>query len=266
MNNFIDPKEVRKTIINILYKSKASHLGSNMSAVESLIAMYSLVDIDKIINNSDDRSRIIISKGHCSAATCSVLYHYGVLSKNDLDTYHLNDSILAGHVSHAVKGIEHSAGALGHGLSVALGCALGLRSINNNNLVLTLCGDGEIQEGSIWEAIMLASHKKIKNFIILIDNNKISSITETHKVIDLRPLINRFIGFGMKVEEVDGHEVEDIRNSIENIKLSNLPGVVICNTVKGKDIPFAEHEPIWHYRNLDKDHYDLAINHLNKLK
>ena len=265
MNNFVNPKEVRKTIIEILYNSKASHLGSNMSVVESLISMYLSVDINKILLNSNDRSRIFVSKGHCSAATCSVLYHFGIISKSQLYTYHLDDSKIAGHVSHAVEGIEHSTGALGHGLSVALGCAIGMRSVNNNNLVLTLCGDGEIQEGSIWEAIMFAQHKKIENFVVIIDNNKISSITDTHKVIDMRPLKNRFEGFGIQSFDVDGHNIEEITNTIDIIKKSKLPGVIISDTKKGKDIPFAENEPIWHYRNLDKDHYEEALNYLNKI-
>ncbi len=265
MTNIVDPVEVRKTIIEILFKSKASHLGTNMSAVESLISIYSSIDINDILSNSINRSRVFVSKGHCSAATCSVLYHFGIIKKSVLETYHLDDSYLAGHVSHGVQGIEHSTGALGHGLSVALGCAIGMRSVNNKNLVLTLCGDGEIQEGSIWEAIMFAQHKKIQNFVIIIDNNKISSITDTHKVIDMRPIKKRFEGFGMQAFDVDGHNTEEITLAIDKIKHSKLPGVIIADTKKGKDIPFAENEPIWHYRNLDVEHYEKALHHLNSL-
>ncbi len=262
--NIIDPKKVRKTIVEILYNSKGSHLGTNLSAVESLVAMYSFVDKIKILNNDENRERVIISKGHCSAATCSILYHNGILKSEEIKTYHKDNSKLAGHVSHAVNGIEHSTGALGHGLSVALGCAIGLRARNNNSLVMTLCGDGEIQEGSIWEAIMLISHLKLNNFVIIIDNNKISSITDTHKVIDMRPIKNRFHGFGLNVHEVNGHDVEKIQNTISKIIDSNLPGVIIANTIKGKGLSFSENEPIWHYRNLSDEFYKKAIQELDQ--
>jgi transketolase len=262
LSNILNPKKIRKTIINILYNSKGSHLGTNLSAVESLISMYSFVDKQKILNNDENRERVIISKGHCSAATCSILYHSGIISLDEINTYHLDNSKLAGHVSHAVKGIEHSTGALGHGLSVALGCAIGLRARKNNSMVMALCGDGEIQEGSIWEAIMLLSHLKINNFVIIIDNNQISSITDTHKVIDMRPLKKRFTGFGINTEEVDGHNVDEITKSIIKIKKSNLPGVIIANTTKGKGFSFSENQPIWHYRNLDEETYKKAIEEL----
>ena len=120
--------EIRLKIIELLYKAGASHLGSNMSVIEILISMYSLVDIEKIKQNKNDRSRIIVSKGHCAVATYTILNFYGLLSEEQLNTYHLDDSLLAGHVSHSVPYVEHSTGALGHGLSVALGCALGQKS------------------------------------------------------------------------------------------------------------------------------------------
>ena len=120
---------------------------------------------------------------------------------------------------------------------------------------MTLLGDAECSEGSIWEAIMLISHLKLNNFVIIIDNNKISSITDTHKVIDMRPIKNRFHGFGLTVHEVNGHDVEKIQNSISKIIDSNLPGVIIANTIKGKGLSFSENEPIWHYRNLSDEFY-----------
>jgi transketolase len=183
-----------------------------------------------------------------------------------LDTYHLDGSGLTGHVSHAVHGVEHSTGALGHGINVAVGCALGLRSRGyHDSLALTLVGDGEIQEGSIWEALMYAVHVKLNNFIALVDNNKISSITDTEKVIDMRPLNARFEGFGLNVHEVDGHDVQAITFAIAQIKKGNRPGVIICNTVKGRHIPFAEGRPIWHYKSLTDEHYAEAITYLENL-
>lgn len=262
----IRPVDVRKSILKMLYEGKASHLGSNMSVVEMLIAMFESVDCEKIKTEDPDRSRIIVSKGHCAAATYATMAHFGILPIEALDSYHKDSSLLAGHVSHAVDKVEHSTGALGHGVNVAVGCALGLRSRGfENRLVLTLVGDGEIQEGSIWEGLMFAAHMKLNNFIMLVDNNRISSITKTEKVIDLRPIVNRFAGFGLNVREVDGHSVPQILKAISGMREGDRPGVIICNTVKGKDVPFAEWEPIWHYRSLSDSLYQEAIQHLDKL-
>jgi transketolase len=258
--------DVRKSIVKMLYEGRASHLGSNMSVVEMLIAMFGSVDCDKIKNGHADRPRIIVSKGHCAAATYATMAHFGILPMGALASYHKDGSLLAGHVSHAVDKVEHSTGALGHGVNVAVGCALGLRSRGfGGQHVLTLVGDGEIQEGSIWEGLMFAAHERLNNFIMLVDNNRISSITNTEKVIDLRPLAERFHGFGLNVREVDGHSVPEIAAAIDSIRAGDAPGVIICNTVKGKDVPFAEWEPIWHYRSLSDELYQEAIDHLNEL-
>jgi transketolase len=250
----------------MLHRAKASHLGSNMSVIEMLIAMYGAVDCDGIRSHAPDRSRIVVSKGHCAAATYATMAHYGIVPIDLLDTYHLDGSTLAGHVSHAVEGVEHSTGALGHGLCVAVGCALGLRSRGHSDrLVLSLVGDGEIQEGSIWEALMYAVHLKLGNLITLLDNNRISSITNTEKVIDMRPVTARFEGFGLGVREVDGHDLAAISAAIEELRQEDRPGVVVCNTVKGRDVPFAEWQPIWHYRSLNDDLYAQAMAHLDTL-
>ena len=255
----VDPVAVRLTILDMLYKGKASHLGSSMSAVEMLIAMFSSTDVARIRARSPDRSRIIVSKGHCAAATYATMFHFGIITKELIDTYHTDGSTLAGHVSHAVPGVEHSTGALGHGIGVGVGCAIGLRSRGfHDALVLTLLGDGEIQEGSVWEALMLAVHHKLSNFVALIDNNGISSITNTEKVLDMRPLGARFSGFGLEVREVNGHNVEEIGSAIRELSGGPGPGVIVCNTIKGKGVAFAEGNPIWHYRSLNEELYTEA--------
>jgi len=266
VEKMVYPVKVRKSILQMLYKAGASHLGSSMSAVEMLISMFASVDCKKIIDHDADRSRILISKGHCAAATYATMAHFGIMPLDMLETYHQNDSLLAGHVNHEVVGVEHSTGALGHGLNVAVGCALGLKARNIfTEKVLVLCGDGEIQEGAIWEGLMFAVHKKLNNLCVLIDNNRISSITRTEDVIDLRPLKNRFEGFGLNTYEVDGHDIDAIMNCISDSGNFKLPSVVICNTIKGKDIPFAEWEPVWHYRSLNEDLFNQAMSHLENL-
>lgn len=259
-----DPAIVRLTILRMLHRGKAGHLGSNMSVVEMLIAMYGAVDVGKIKNRASDRSRILVSKGHCAAAVYATMHHYGLLSPELIDTYFMDGSVLAGHVSHAVPGVEHSTGALGHGINVAVGCAIGLRNIGaGESLSLALMGDGELQEGSVWEAVMLAAHLKLDNFIGLVDNNRISSITNTHEVIDLRPLDRRFSAFGFAVETVNGHSVSEISQAIKALVGRGRPGMIICETIKGKDVSFAENEAIWHYKSMTDQQFEEASGPIN---
>lgn len=251
----------------MLYRAGASHLGSNMSAVEILIAIYSSVDCFKIQNQSPDRSRILISKGHCAAATYAVMAHFGILPMSMLETYHSEGSYLTGHVNHTVHGVEHSTGALGHGINVAVGCALGLRARGFlETPVFAMLGDGELQEGSIWEAMMFVAHSKLSNLITIVDNNRISSITNTEKVINMHPLTERFAGFGLATYEVDGHDLGAIIKAINRILECRMPAVIICNTIKGRDVPFAEWQPIWHYRSLTSEQYFEAMAHLDQLE
>ncbi len=259
----VSPSAVRRTILEMLHRAKASHLGCSMSVVEMLIGMYGFVDVEKIRQHAPDRSRIIVSKGHCAAATYAVMMHYGLVTESEVLGYHSDGSQLAGHVSHGVPRVEHSTGALGHGLAVGAGCGLALRALGHDDAsVLVLVGDGELQEGSIWESLMFIGHHRLNNTVLLVDNNAISSITNTHDVIDMRPLAARFQGFGFEVADVDGHDVGEITSAIGRMRRSPTPGVVICNTVKGKGVAFAEHQPIWHYRTLSDELFREALDGL----
>jgi transketolase len=231
-----------------------------MSLVEILVAVYGACDIEAIAARQPWRDRVFVSKGHGACATYATMHHYGLISADAITTYHQDGSALAGHVSHAVPGIEHSTGALGHGLPVSVGTAIGLQSAGYGDaLVFCVLGDGEIQEGSCWEALMLASHRRLSRLIPIVDNNRISSIRPTSEVIDMRPLRNRFEGFGFAVYEVDGHDVGALAGAIDEITNQDRPSVVIADTVKGKGVPFAEGQPVWHYRSLDLDTYSQAI-------
>lgn len=252
--------DVRKTALDILHSGRAAHLGSAMSMVEMLVAVYASVDIERIRSGAADRDRVIISKGHSAAAVYATMAHYDLLSFEDLPGYYQDGSLLAGHVSHGVPHVEHSTGALGHGLSVAAGCALGLRSRGfHDSRVFAILGDGEVQEGAVWEALMFARHHRLSNLVTLIDDNRISSITDTAKVIDLNPMADRFGGFGLRVHEVDGHDVGALRDVIAEIGRLDEPSVILCRTVKGYGVPFAEGEPIWHYRSLSDANYETAL-------
>jgi transketolase len=256
----VDPRAVRRTILGMIHGGQASHLGTSMSAVEILVAVYAACDIDGIRANAPGRDRVFVSKGHGAAATYAVLHHYGLMDADTVATYHSNGSALAGHVSHAVPGVEHSTGALGHGLPVAAGAALGLRSAGHPDAkVFCVLGDGEIQEGAVWEALMFAAHHDLHRLIPIVDNNGISSIKRTREVLDMEPLEERFGGFGFDVHRVDGHSVPALTEAIASIHGARRPGVIVADTVKGRGVPFAEADPIWHYRTLDATLYADAL-------
>jgi transketolase len=252
----------RRNIIRMIHAAQASHLGSSMSVVEMLVAMYSVADIPKIIERADSRDRIIVSKGHAAAGTYSVMHEFNLMSEQKLFTYHKLNSRLQGHVSHGVKYVEHSTGALGHGLSVGVGHAIYLKSKKLTSRVMVLCGDGEIQEGSIWEALMLATTKKLNQLVLLVDSNGISSIKATEEIINTGNLKDRFLGFGLRVIEVDGHDAFAIQNAILTSSDGTAPLVILCKTVKGKGVSFAENQAIWHYRSLNNELFNEAIEGL----
>jgi len=259
------PAAIRRSILEMLHRARASHLGPCMSVVEALAAIYASVDLEPIRRRARDRSRVIVSKGHCAAAVYATLAHYGLLSFDQLQSYCADGSLLAGHVSHAVDGVEHSTGALGHGLPVACGCAFGLRNLRaDHSHVYCLVGDGEMQEGSNWEAIMLAAHHRLSNLTLLVDSNRISSITATANVINLFPLEDRFQAFGWTPYAVDGHSPAAIADTLARIRHRGELAAVVCNTIKGYGVPFAENQPIWHYRSLNDDLFQQALTNLDE--
>lgn len=255
----LDPKEVRRTIVEILWRSQASHLGSAMSAVEMLCAIYSSVDAEKIRRRDPDRARVVVSKGHCAAAHYAVLRHIGLIDADTLMTYCKAGSVLAGLCSHEVPGVEHSTGSLGHGLSVAAGMALALRNRGSDAPVFCLLGDAEIQEGSNWEAWALVRHHRLP-VIALIDDNGIGMIGKTNDT----PCLPLHFGEGgdADCQAVPGNDVECVASAIRWAVKERCPSIIVCRTVKGKGVPFAENQPVWHYKTLDADTYKQALEAL----
>jgi transketolase len=259
----VEPRLIRRTILDMLFRANAAHVGPNMSPVEILSAMYAFVDVEKIKAGTNDRSRIIISKGHCAAATYATMAHYGLVPFESLTSYIQDGSKMIGLVGHVVPHVEHSTGSLGHGLGVGAGAAVSLRNHgHHDSSVLVLLGDSELHEGSNWEALMLIKHHKLKNLVAVVDDNKIGNIDHTVNVLDMRRLANRFIGFGYRTIEVDGHDVVAVYQAIAEIRGGEQPGVVVCNTVKGKGVPCAEDLPIWHFKTLTPQQYKEALQHL----
>ncbi len=253
---------LRKNILTLIHKSNASHIGSSLSVVEMLNAVYHFVDIDRIKRKAMDRDRVILSKGHAAAALYVVLNSHGLISDDILETYYTNGTLLGGHVSHKVPCVEHSTGALGHGLSVGVGAALGLRQKGFDSRVFVILGDGELQEGSNWEAIMLAGQLKLSNLCVLIDNNGLGGIGSTVACCDLEPLVMKFKAFNFQVNRVGGHDEAAVHTALSRFGNGVQPSVVICDTVKGKGVSFMEGKNVWHYRSPGKEDYERALTEI----
>jgi transketolase len=254
-------KKIRQTILNIVHNSGAAHIGSAYSAVEILNAIFSGIDVDKIRRQAPDRDRVLLSKGHASAALYAVMHEYGLMDQELLNTFYKNDSLLSGHVSHWVPNVEHSTGALGHGLPVGVGMALGLKSKKYLSArVFVVLGDGETHEGSNWEAFMYAGHRQLNNLCVLVDNNKLGGIGFTDTICSVQNLENMIASFGFETFSVDGHDEQGLRALLQKTAgRTSRPVAVVCHTIKGKGVSFMEDEEAWHYRSPNKDAREKAL-------
>ena len=246
-------KNIRTNILKLTFNAKSSHIGSSLSIVEILYALYF-----NILKKND---RFILSKGHAALALYCILFEKGIIRKNILNTFGHDGTKLMAHVSHKVKGVEFSTGSLGHGLPITVGKALYFKINNKKNKVYVIISDGELNEGTTWESIMFASHHKLNNLNIIIDNNRIQSMDFTKKIINLNPLNKKFLSFGCKVLEVDGHNISKITKALKT-KSKNKPKVIIANTIKGKDISFMENNNLWHYKNPNSNQLELALKEI----
>lgn len=245
-------KDIRRSIINMIAGERRGHFGPAMSLVEMLRVLY-----DSFLRYRPDeplwssRDRLILSKGHGCLALYAILAHKGFFSKDELATFGKVDSRFGGHPEwRKVPGVEASTGALGHGLSIGVGMALAARIHKQSFRVVVIVGDGEINEGSVWEAAMSAAKHKLSSLSVFVDYNKLQAYGPTSEVLDLEPLTDKWRSFGFEVEEVDGHDVNALERLIARLPLNPLkPTAVICHTVKGKGFPFAEGKAEWHHKS-----------------
>lgn len=242
---------LRKLVCQTLEGGGRGHIGSTLSLIEILRVLYD----DILIYNAKDptweyRDRCILSKGHGCIAQYVLLADKGFFDLSHLSTFCKFDSILGGHPeANKIPGIETSTGSLGHGLSVGLGFALAARMKKRKNKTFVIMGDGEINEGSVWEAAMCIGKHKLDNLVALIDYNKIQSAGFTKDIQDLEPLSQKWHSFNFAVADVNGHDVTALRDLLHQVPLQvGKPTAIICHTVKGKGIPFAEHNPSWHHK------------------
>ena len=244
-------KELRRLVVRALDGGGRGHVGSSMSLIEILRVLYD--DVLRFRPSEPkwpDRDRMILSKGHGCLALYVMLVDKGFIEAEALDTFCRRDSILGGHPEAGkIPGVEASTGALGHGLSVGLGMALAVRAQKRDSRVFVVMGDGEINEGSVWEAAMCAGKHRLANLTAIIDYNKIQSAGPTREIQDLEPLADKWRAFGFVPREIDGHDVGALRTVFRQLPFAaDKPSAIICHTVKGKGIPFAENDPNWHHK------------------
>lgn len=261
--------KIRRHGIEMTHLSGGSHIGSILSVADIIAVLYN--DIACVNPNNPtmaERDRIILSKGHAGAAIYAALAEKGFFPVSELVTHYKDGSKLSGHVSHkGVAGVEFSTGSLGHGLSVGVGMAYACKLEGYKNHVYVILGDGECDEGAVWEACLLANHSKLDNLIVIVDYNKMQSLDFCENTLSLKPLDDKWRSFGFKVINIDGHNHDELRMSYLDARLSDKPTVILANTIKGKGIPFMENDILWHYRYPHSgEEYENAISFLNKSK
>ena len=260
--------KIRRHGVEMTHLSGGSHLGSILSVADIMAVLYTdVLKVDPQNPYNENRDRFILSKGHAGAAVYAALAETGFFDVAELVTHYQNGSRLSGHVSHYVPGVDLSTGSLGHGLPVGVGMAYaGLKSHKDYNVYVVL-GDGECDEGSVWEAAMFASHNGVKNITAIVDHNKMQSMDFCNKTLDLGDFESKWESFGWNVVSIDGNNHDDLKTAFAKKFDNNKPKVIIANTVKGKGIPFMENDILWHYRfPHDGWEYDLAVTELHKIK
>ncbi len=257
-------EEIRKRLIEVIYKAGAGHIGGDLSCLNTLTVLYlRILNVNPENPKWEDRDRFIMSKGHCVEALYSVLEAKGFLKKELLDTYGEYLSVLAGHPTIEVPGIEFNSGALGHGLSIGVGCAIAAKMNKKNYRTFVLMGDGEQGEGSIYEAAMAGSNYSLGNLVAMIDRNRLQISDNTENVMKLEDMNARWTAFGWDVKEVNGDDIGSIVECLENIDYtSTKPHLVVLHTTKGFHVSFMENELKWHHGVPKKEEYESAISEI----
>lgn len=257
-------KDIKKTILAMVHKARASHVGAALSVADILYVLYfKVADITKENIKLPQRDKVILSKGHASVALYSVLYHRGFIPKDCIDGYAMDNGTLPCHIDKNLSEfLEASTGSLGHGAGLGVGMALAKKIDKISGHVYVICGDGECNEGSVWEAVMFASTHKLNNITFVVDFNSLQAFGKTNEVINQVNLKQRFEAFGFDAVEIDGHNLEQIENALK--QRSSKPIAIIAKTVKGKGVSFMENKLEWHYKSPDKEQYKLAVKEIEE--
>ena len=257
----LQAEKIRKRVVEMIFSSKSGHIGGSLSSVDIETALYfHVMNIDPENSKREDRDRFILSKGHSVEALYSVLAARGFIEDAVLDTYGQFNSILEGHPTKKVSGVEHNSGALGHGLSVGVGIAIAAKMDNKTFHTFVLMGDGEQGEGSIYEAAMSASHYYLDNLVAIIDRNELQISGKTEEVMRLEPIRERWEVFGWEVFDVDGNDIKALVDVFDSLNYSNKkPKIIIAHTIKGCGISFMERLASWHHGVVNEEQYKEAV-------
>ncbi len=257
---------MRSIALQMVYRAKASHIASALSICDIVAVLYGgVLAIDPASPKASNRDRFILSKGHACVAVYAALAESGFFNTEDLLTYGMDHSVLMNHISHKVPGVEFSTGSLGHGLPFGTGKALASKRMKATWNTYVLLSDGELGEGSNWEAMMFASHHGLDNLIAIVDYNKLQSLTTVDKTLRIEPLAEKFSAFGWSVQEIDGHDHAALANALGAAPwASGRPSILIAHTTKGKGVSFMENRVDWHYRTLSTEQLAQALSELQE--
>ena len=258
--------KVRKGVIESTYGAKAGHPGGSLSAAEVFTYLYfKEMNIDPANPKWEDRDRFVLSKGHTTPGLYATLANRGYFPVEDLPTFRHIDSYLQGHPNmNTVPGVDMSTGSLGQGISAAVGMAMAAKYQGKTNRVYTVLGDGEIQEGQVWEACMAAAHYKLDNLCIVVDNNGLQIDGDVADVMSPYPIVNKLLAFGFNVHAVDGHDFEALEKAFNNAKKTKgQPTAIVMSTTKGKGVSFMENNAGWHGKAPNDAEYAQAMKELD---
>lgn len=260
---------IRKNIINMITESKSGHPGGSLSIVDILTYLYfKEMNVNKENIDKKERDYFVLSKGHSAPALYSTLIEKDMIGKEEIKNLRKLGSNLQGHPdSKKIKYVDVSTGSLGQGISNAVGIALGAKIDKENSRVYTILGDGEMQEGLVWEALMSASHYKLDNLVVFIDNNGLQIDGKNEEVLNINPLDKKLEAFGFNVLVCDGHSFEEIEKSLNIAKnTKEKPIAIISNTIKGKGVSFMENEASWHGSAPNEEQREKALNELEEFR
>mgnify|MGYP001182357226 CR=1 FL=1 len=255
---------MRANALQMVHRAKASHIASALSICDIVAVLYGKVmRVDPAQPKTPERDRFILSKGHSCVAVYAALAECGFMTANDLLSYGQDHSVLMNHISHKVAGVEFSTGSLGHGLPFGTGKALAAKRLQAAWKTYVLLSDGELGEGSNWEAMMFAAHHGLDNLVAIIDYNKLQSLTTVDETLRVEPLAEKFAAFGWSVREVDGHDHSALAAALcATPWTAGKPSILIAHTTKGKGVSYMEDKVEWHYRTPNAEQLAQALTEL----
>jgi len=265
MDKFTDYKKIalkaRKTVLRLIYQAQTSHIGSNFSCVDILTVLYSIANIDKDLK--EERDRIVISKGWVAATVYTLLAEKGIIPKEDLETYCQKGSKYIGLLEPYVRGVEAAGGSMGFGLPFGVGFALAQKLKKEKGKAFVLMSDGEMQTGTTWESALIAAHHKLDNLFVIVDVNELQAMGKVEEILNIEPLKEKWEAFGWEAREIDGHNFEEIENSLTSPPLfKEKPRVIIAKTIKGKGVSFMEGNNLYHYKAPSEEECQRALKEL----